>query len=134
MAADIIVANADLPYVYENLLPDDGSARKLATSKYTSSALMFYWGVKGERSPELLHHNVFLADHRYRESFERIFNDLTLPDEPSFYVNAPTRTDRTSRPWMATQWRSSRLDIDEPNRGLERPRNALSVVIRLDCI
>jgi phytoene desaturase len=98
LEADIVVANADLPYVYKELLPDDGSARKLAGKKYTSSTLMFYWGVEGERSPELLHHNVFLADHRYRQSFDRIFHDLTLPDEPSFYVCAPTRTDDTFAP------------------------------------
>jgi phytoene desaturase len=93
LAADIVIANADLPYVYQNLLPDDGNARRLKNKKYTSSALMFYWGVKGERSPELLHHNVFLADHRYRQSFDEIFHDLTLPQEPSFYVCAPTRSD-----------------------------------------
>jgi phytoene desaturase len=98
LAADIIIANADLPYVYQNLLPDDGNARRLQNKKYTSSALMFYWGVKGDRSPELLHHNVFLADHRYRQSFDEIFHDLTLPQEPSFYVCAPTRTDPSFAP------------------------------------
>jgi phytoene dehydrogenase-like protein len=41
----------------------------------------------------LLQHNVFLADHQYRASFDRIFKHLTLPDEPSFYVNAPSRTE-----------------------------------------
>ena len=61
--------------------------------KYTSSALIFYWAVKGERSSELLHHNVFLADHRYRELFDSIFRGLSLPEEPSFYVCAPTRTE-----------------------------------------
>ena len=30
MSADLVVANADLPYVYSNLLPEDGSAAKLA--------------------------------------------------------------------------------------------------------
>jgi phytoene desaturase len=59
---------------------------------------MFYWGVRGERAPSLLHHNVFLADHCYRESFDRIFRDHTLPDEPSFYVCAPTRTDPSFAP------------------------------------
>lgn len=98
MKADLVVANADLPYVYSNLLPDDGSAAKLALKKYTSSALMFYWGVKGEKSPALLHHNVFLADDEYRASFERIFKDLTLPQTPSFYVNAPARTDASFAP------------------------------------
>lgn len=91
--ADVVIANADLPYVYTNLLPDDGSAAKLARKKYTSSALMFYWGVKGEKSPELLHHNVFLADDEYKPSFDKIFKELTLPQTPSFYINAPARTD-----------------------------------------
>jgi phytoene desaturase len=98
LTADVVVANADLPYVYDKLLPDDGEARRLAGKKFTSSALMYYWGVRGERSPELLHHNVFLADHRYRESFQNIFDDLTLPQEPSFYVAAPSRTDPSFAP------------------------------------
>jgi phytoene desaturase len=98
MSADLVVANADLPYVYSNLLPEDGSTAKLAQKKYTSSALMFYWGVKGKKSPELLHHNVFLADDEYRASFERIFKDLSLPQTPSFYVNAPARTDPSFAP------------------------------------
>ncbi len=98
LEADVVVANADLPYVYAELLPDDGTAARLANKKYTSSALMFYWGLKGERSAALQHHNVFLADARYRESFDRIFRDLTLPDEPSFYVCAPTRTEPTLAP------------------------------------
>jgi phytoene desaturase len=98
LPADIVVANADLPYVYANLLPQDGSTAKLDGKKYTSSTIMFFWGVKGERSPKLLHHNVFLADHRYRASFESIFQDLTLPQEPSFYVCAPTRSDPNFAP------------------------------------
>lgn len=96
--ADVVIANADLPYVYASLLPDDGSAAKLARKKYTSSALMFYWGVKGEKSPELLHHNVFLADDEYKPSFDKIFKELTLPGTPSFYVNAPARTDSSFAP------------------------------------
>jgi phytoene desaturase len=96
--ADLVVANADLPYVYSDLLPEDGTAARLASKKYTSSALMFYWGVKGEKSPELLHHNVFLADDEYRASFDSIFKNLSLPQTPSFYVNAPARTDPSFAP------------------------------------
>lgn len=96
--ADLVVANADLPYVYGRLLPQDGSYQKLLRRKYTSSAIMFYWAVRGEASPQLLHHNVFLADHRYKASFDRIFNDLTLPDEPSFYINAASRSDPSAAP------------------------------------
>ncbi|MCX8037622.1 MAG: phytoene desaturase family protein [Candidatus Sumerlaeia bacterium] len=98
VAADLVVVNADLPYAYQNLLPDDGTARALARKRYSSSTLMFYWNVKGPRSPHLMHHNVFLADHCYRESFDQIFHEKTLPSEPSFYVCAPTRTDASFAP------------------------------------
>ncbi len=90
LQADVVVANADLPYVYNSLLPDAPRSRSLERLKYTSSALMYYWGVQGEVEP-LLPHNVFLAENRYRESFDRIFRDLTLPDEPSFYVHVPSK-------------------------------------------
>jgi phytoene desaturase len=96
MSADVIVANADLPYVYSHLLPDKAEADHLERLKYTCSAIMFYWGVDTVY-PQLGTHNVFLADD-YRTSFDRIFNDHLLPDEPSFYVHAPARTDPSSAP------------------------------------
>ena len=99
LKADIVIANADLPYVYADLLPDKPEGEKLDNKKFTSSALMFYWGVEGPRSKEILHHNVFLADHLYKASFDRIFKDFTLPDEPSFYINAPARTDPSFAPF-----------------------------------
>lgn len=98
LAADVVVANADLPYVYDKLLPDDGTAAGLNRKKFTSSAIVFYWGVRGQPSPHLLHHNVFLVDDRYRESFESIFERHTLPDEPSFYIHAPVRSDPSLAP------------------------------------
>jgi len=98
IGADIVVANADLPYVYSHLLPSEPAASRLNNKKYTSSALMFYWGFKGEKSKQLLHHNMFVADQRYKESFTNIFGDLTLPEEPSFYINAPSRTDPSFAP------------------------------------
>jgi phytoene desaturase len=94
--ADLIVANADLPYVYDKLLHDKEETRRLEDKKYTCSAIMFYWGVD-KVYPQLQHHNVFLADE-YRASFDRIFRDFTLPDEPSFYVHAPARTDPDAAP------------------------------------
>jgi phytoene desaturase len=97
MSADVIVANADLPYVYSHLLPESSEARRLEHLKYTCSAIMFYWGVDKVYS-QLGTHNVFLADD-YRTSFDRIFHDHLLPDEPSFYVHAPARTDPSAAPF-----------------------------------
>ena len=57
---------------------------------------MFYWGVDKEY-PQISHHNVFLGGN-YKASFDQIFKDHTLPDEPSFYVHAPARTDPAAAP------------------------------------
>jgi phytoene desaturase len=94
--ADTIVANADLPYIYECLLPDRAAAERLKRMHYTCSAIMFYWGLD-KVYPQLATHNVFLCGD-YRASFKHIFMDRTLPDEPSFYVHAPARIDPTAAP------------------------------------
>jgi phytoene dehydrogenase-like protein len=95
--ADIFVGNADLPYIYDQLLPDRAEAKKLVEDKlYTCSTIMFYWGVDKEY-PQIAHHNVFLGGD-YKASFDQIFNDHTLPEVPSFYVHAPKRTDPAAGP------------------------------------
>jgi phytoene desaturase len=96
LGADVIVANADVPYVYRHLLPDAAAARRLERLKYTCSAILFYWGVDTVY-PQLGPHTVFLAGD-YRGGFERIFKDHALPDEPSFYVHAPARIDPSAAP------------------------------------
>ena len=96
LVADVVVANADLPYVYRDLLPDRRAAEQLERKNYTCSAIMFYWGVD-KRFPRLGVHNVFLAGD-YRASFDRIFGDHSLPAEPSFYVHAPARVDPGAAP------------------------------------
>ncbi len=98
VSADVVLMNGDLPYAYSELLPDQDEAKRLEGKKYTSSAFVFYWSVDAPPSPELLHHNVFLSDHRYEESFRQLFHQLTLPDEPSFYIHAPVRSDPTLAP------------------------------------
>jgi phytoene desaturase len=94
--SDIFVGNADLPYIYKELLPNKADAKKLEDKLYTCSTIMFYWGVDKEY-PQISHHNVFLGGD-YKASFDQIFKDHTLPDEPSFYVHAPARTDPAAAP------------------------------------
>ena len=96
LVADIFVGNADLPYIYKNLLTDKVEAKKLDKKLYTCSTIMFYWGVD-KQYPQIAHHNVFLGGD-YKAAFDQIFKDHTLPDVPSFYVHAPARTDATAAP------------------------------------
>ncbi|MHB1413861.1 MAG: phytoene desaturase family protein [Chloroflexota bacterium] len=94
--ADIIVANADLPYVYQHLLPQDRMTKALSCRQFSSSAISFFWGV--DKTYEALGpHTLFLADD-YRENFKSIIHDLSLPTNPSVYVHAPARLDPSMAP------------------------------------
>ena len=95
-SADIFVGNADLPYIYKELLSDRAEAKKLDEKLYTCSTIMFYWGVD-KQYKQIAHHNVFLGGD-YKASFDQIFEDHTLPEVPSFYVHAPARTDPSAAP------------------------------------
>lgn len=95
-AADAIVANADLPYVYQNLLPQDGLAKRLARKRFSCSVISFFWGV--DRPVEGLGpHTLFLSDD-YQDNFDGIVHNLTLPQNPSLYIHAPTRLDPSLAP------------------------------------
>lgn len=96
VTGDVVVCNADLVYAYNRLLPETRYAARLARSAHTSSSISFYWSMNAV-VPQLGVHNVFLAG-AYRGSFDRIFGARTLPDEPSFYVNVPSRVDATAAP------------------------------------
>jgi len=96
LEADAILANADLPYVYNDLLPDDDLAKALSRKRFSCSVISFYWGL--DKKYEMLGpHTLFLA-HDYRENFERIIRDLGLPANPSLYIHAPARLDPSMSP------------------------------------
>jgi phytoene desaturase len=94
--ADLVVANADLPYVYRHLLPDDGTAAKLERMKFGCSAIVFYWGLD-KQVPKLGVHNLFMAGVD-RQNFDPIFHYLFMPEPLSFYVHAPARVDPSLAP------------------------------------
>jgi phytoene desaturase len=96
LEADVILANADLPYVYQDLLPEDGRAERLRRKRFSCSVISFFWGVN-KRYEKLSPHTLFLADD-YHENFESIIDDLALPKNPSLYVHAPARLDPTMAP------------------------------------
>jgi len=96
LSADIVIANADLPYVYRHLLPEDGTADRLDRKEYGCSAMVFYWGLD-KQYPQLAAHNLFIANN-YRQGLDDIFKGHSLSNDPSFYVHAPVRMDPSLAP------------------------------------
>jgi phytoene desaturase len=96
LEADAILANADLPYVYRELLPPDGTAERLARKRFSCSVVSFFWGLD-QPYTSLSAHTLFLADD-YRHNFDQIIRDLTIPSNPSIYLHAPVRLDPEMAP------------------------------------
>jgi len=96
LGADAVVANADLPYVYQRLLPDVDIAKQFDHKQFSCSAISFFWGVD-KTYPTLQPHTLFLADE-YQDNFERISHLRDLPENPSLYVHAPARLDPAAAP------------------------------------
>jgi phytoene desaturase len=96
LAADVVLANADLPYVYQNLLPPDHLSESISNKLYSCSAISFFWGVDRQYKT-LGPHTLFLADD-YRQNFISIDQDLTMPSNPSLYVHAPEQLDPSMAP------------------------------------
>ena len=94
--ADLVIANADLPYIYRELLPDKNASNRLENRKYSCSAIVFHWGVD-KVYPQLDHHSVFLNDP-YKQGLDKIFKEKSLSGHPSFYIHAPVRTDKSAAP------------------------------------
>lgn len=94
--ADIIVANSDLSYVYQHLLPKSDFGEKLKQKKYSCSTITFFWGMK-KQYPELKTHNLFLAE-TFEKSYEQVINKHTIPDNPHFYLHSPAKIDPSMAP------------------------------------
>ena len=96
LEADVVVANADLPYVYLSLLPDPLPAARMKKRRYSCSTISFFWGLDKVYS-ELAPHHLFLSDD-YKGNFDSIIKDLTIPENPSVYIHMPTRVDPSLAP------------------------------------
>jgi phytoene desaturase len=102
LPADLVVANADLGYVYRCLLPDKAVSARLDRMEYGCSTIMFYWGLD-RQYPELGPHNLFLNGD-YRQSFDVIFKKKSMPENPNFYIHAPGRIDPSVAPAGHDAW------------------------------
>jgi phytoene desaturase len=94
--ASVVIANADLPYVYRELLPPSFKSTRIEKMKFSCSALVFHWSVD-KVYPQLGHHSIFLSDD-FREGLDAIFKRKKIGRDPSFYVHAPVRTDPSAAP------------------------------------
>lgn len=84
-SADQIVTNMDMVNAYKTILCHQKQPRKLLNQPKSSSALIFYWGIK-RHFPELDLHNILFSEN-YKAEFEHIFQKGTISSDPTVYIN-----------------------------------------------
>lgn len=93
--ADLVISNADLPYTYTQLIAGiehrDYTEKRLNAMKYACSGYLLYLGID-RQYPHLRHQALYFAED-YRANLDAIFVSKTLPEDPSFHLNAPSQTD-----------------------------------------
>jgi len=99
VTADLVVSDADLAHVERELLPAGGRDREpdyWDDRTYAPSAFLLYLGVAGDL-PNLDHHTLVLPTD-WDGHFDQIFEDPQWPDDPAYYVCAPSKTDDAVAP------------------------------------
>ena len=97
--ADIVISNADMIFTETKMLEKKWQTY---SEKYWNkrilapSAFILYLGIS-EKLPSLTHHNLLFSED-WRQNFDDIYKNPTLPAEPSLYVCAPSVTDREVAP------------------------------------
>jgi len=88
VSADIVVNNADVHFFYQNLMPNAKQPTQTLKQERSTSAVIFYWGVRGAFD-ELGLHNIFFSND-YKAEFGAL-QAGSIADDFTVYVNATSK-------------------------------------------
>ncbi len=94
LPADIVIMNGDAACAHQLL--GNTEAPSSPPPGRSLSGLVFLFGVR-RSLPEIHHHSVFFSAN-YRHEFKQLFDERRFPDDPTVYVSAPSRSDRSLVP------------------------------------
>ncbi len=100
--SDLVICNMDIYPAYKKLLPQIKMPERVKNQESSSSALVFYWGVQKEFKQLGLHNILFSAD--YKKEFDAIFNDATVDNDPTIYINITSKLKPSDAPSGAENW------------------------------
>ena len=102
--ADVIVSNMDVWFTYQKLLSQypQYQPKKILNQERSSSALIFYWGIK-KQFPELELHNIFFSSD-YQAEFDHIWQKQTIYNDPTVYINITSKLNPDDAPPGCGNW------------------------------
>jgi phytoene desaturase len=101
-AAERLYSNMDVVPTYRKLLPDIKAPERTLSQERSSSALVFYWGVRADHAELGLHNILFSAD--YKAEFAHLFDKLELFHDPTVYINITSKHTPGDAPKGCANW------------------------------
>jgi phytoene desaturase len=98
---DRIISNMDVFFTYRNLLSGQKQPERILRQQKSTSALIFYWGIK-KQFPELGLHNIFFSDD-YRSEFNCL-EEGKIFEDPTVYVNITQKYSPQDAPEGCENW------------------------------
>jgi phytoene desaturase len=102
--SDLVISNMDVWFTYNRLLKHhpDLHPKKILQQERSSSALIFYWGVKKQFKQLDLHNIFFSAD--YRAEFDHIWKQKDIYRDPTVYLNISSKLKADDAPEGCENW------------------------------
>lgn len=100
-AFDRIISNMDVFHTYRKLLPNARHPERILKQEKSTSALIFYWGIRREFA-ELDLHNIFFSDD-YKTEFDHLRRGGVYHD-PTVYINITSKYSPEDAPAGCENW------------------------------
>lgn len=98
---DIVVSDTDVKYLVNNLM-ESPLAKRVNRSEPSSSALIFYWGIK-RRFDQLDVHNILFGGD-YKKEFDTIFQTRSVIADPTVYIFVSSKAVKSDAPEGCENW------------------------------
>jgi len=101
-SSEIVVSNMDVHFTYEKLMPKFQAPKLNLKQEMSSSAIVFYWGIK-KQFPQLGVHNIFFAKD-YEQEFKSIFETKEVYEDPTIYLHISSKVEKNDAPNTGENW------------------------------
>lgn len=99
-AFDYYVSNLDSITTNKRFL--DEPNKKAKNEMLSTSAMVFYWGIKGKHTEFDTHNILFSGD--YRKEFNELFDERVIPADPTVYIYVSSKFAKTDAPEGYENW------------------------------
>jgi phytoene desaturase len=100
--ANLVISNGDVYHTFNELLGFEKKTERLEKLERSSSAIIFYWGIKKEYK-ELGLHNILFSE-TYEDEFKCLFETKTMHTDPTVYINITAKMESGMCPDGSENW------------------------------